>query len=120
MGATGTPQARSERDAFATLYENRVVQLQGVEDRLCFGRLDLIDRSRGISDGSGCSTRIKHNCSSTGELLRPATSTRRRPHTPATSCFGDTCKPRAVVTDVFDDVLTGEVLDASTRIHRQP
>ena len=44
-GASGTPQARSERDAFATLYEDRLVQLTGVEDRLCFGRLDMSDAS---------------------------------------------------------------------------
>lgn len=44
-GASGTPQARSERDAFATLYEDRLVQLSGVEERLCFGRLDMADRS---------------------------------------------------------------------------
>ena len=42
-GASGTPQARSERDAFATLYEDRLVQLSGVEERLCFGRLDMAD-----------------------------------------------------------------------------
>jgi DNA helicase IV len=44
-GATGTPQARSERDAFSTLYENRLSQLNGVEERLCFGRLDMRDRT---------------------------------------------------------------------------
>ncbi|MEO8330680.1 MAG: AAA family ATPase, partial [Candidatus Nanopelagicales bacterium] len=44
-GATGTPQARSERDAFATLYEDRIIQLRGVEDRLCFGRIDIDDGS---------------------------------------------------------------------------
>lgn len=44
-GASGTPQARSERDAFATLYEDRLAQLHGVEERLCFGRLDMSDRS---------------------------------------------------------------------------
>jgi DNA helicase IV len=44
-GATGTPQARSERDAFATLYEDRLSQLHGVEERLCFGRLDMRDRT---------------------------------------------------------------------------
>ena len=38
---TGTHQARSERDAYATLYENRLTQLWSVEERLCFGRLDL-------------------------------------------------------------------------------
>lgn len=40
---SGSPQNRSERDAFATLYEDRVAQLDAVEDRLCFGRLDLAD-----------------------------------------------------------------------------
>jgi DNA helicase IV len=42
-GATGTHQNRSERDAFATLYEDRAAQLDAVEDRLVFGRLDLAD-----------------------------------------------------------------------------
>ncbi|GHS86575.1 DNA helicase [Actinomycetota bacterium] len=40
-GPSGSPQNRSERDAFATLYEDRLAQLEGVEDRLAFGRLDL-------------------------------------------------------------------------------
>ncbi len=42
-GSSGTPAARMERDAFATLYEDRLVQLRAVEDRLVFGRLDLQD-----------------------------------------------------------------------------
>ncbi|WP_265523318.1 HelD family protein [Oerskovia flava] len=42
-GPSGSPQNRSERDAFATLYEDRVAQLESVEDRLAFGRLDLDD-----------------------------------------------------------------------------
>ncbi|MCR6711256.1 MAG: AAA family ATPase [Demequina sp.] len=41
-GPSGSPQNRSERDAFATLYEDRIAQLDAVEDRLCFGRLDLV------------------------------------------------------------------------------
>ncbi|MCL1801374.1 MAG: PhoH family protein [Promicromonosporaceae bacterium] len=40
-GPSGTPQNRSERDSFATLWEDRVAQLEAVEDRLAFGRLDL-------------------------------------------------------------------------------
>ncbi|QAY62325.1 AAA family ATPase [Xylanimonas allomyrinae] len=40
-GPSGSPQNRSERDAFATLYEDRAAQLDAVEDRLAFGRLDL-------------------------------------------------------------------------------
>ena len=39
-GASGTPQNRSERDAFATMYEDRLAQLNAVESGLCFGRLD--------------------------------------------------------------------------------
>ncbi|HEX3679508.1 MAG TPA: AAA family ATPase, partial [Galbitalea sp.] len=38
----GTHQARSERDAFARLYEDRIAQLSEVEDRLAFGRLELL------------------------------------------------------------------------------
>jgi DNA helicase IV len=42
----GTHQARSERDAFARLYEDRITQLDEVEDRLAFGRLDFDDGQR--------------------------------------------------------------------------
>jgi len=45
-GPSGSPQNRSERDAFATLYEDRVAQLEAVEERLVFGRLDLDDGGR--------------------------------------------------------------------------
>lgn len=40
-GAMGTHQNRSERDAFATLYEDRLALLESVEHRLVFGRLNL-------------------------------------------------------------------------------
>lgn len=43
---SGSPQNRSERDAFATLYEDRVAQLEAVEERLAFGRLDLVEGER--------------------------------------------------------------------------
>lgn len=39
--AVGSHQNRSERDAFATLYEDRLAQLNAVDERLVFGRLDL-------------------------------------------------------------------------------
>ena len=38
-GATGTHQARTERDAMARLFEDRVRQLRDVDERLVFGRL---------------------------------------------------------------------------------
>ena len=44
-GPSGSPQNRSERDAFATLYEDRAALLDAVEDRLCFGRLDFDDET---------------------------------------------------------------------------
>ncbi|MDQ1714935.1 MAG: hypothetical protein QOC60_880, partial [Frankiaceae bacterium] len=56
--ATGTHANRSERDSFASLHENRLQQLLAVEDRLCFGRLDLLDGEAryvgriGLSDDS--------------------------------------------------------------------
>ena len=56
VGPSGTPQNRSERDAFATLHEQRLAQLEAVEDRLAFGRIDLTDGARryigrlGLSD----------------------------------------------------------------------
>ena len=58
QGPSGSPQNRSERDAFATLYEDRIAQLDAVEDRLCFGRLDMADGERlyvgriGLSDAN--------------------------------------------------------------------
>jgi DNA helicase IV len=42
-GAIGSVQNISERDAFAAMYEDRLAQLDAVEDRLVFGRLDLDD-----------------------------------------------------------------------------
>ncbi|KQQ04117.1 MULTISPECIES: HelD family protein [unclassified Rathayibacter] len=39
----GNHQSRSERDAFARLYEDRLRMLTGADDRLAFGRLTLAD-----------------------------------------------------------------------------
>ncbi|MGO1320171.1 MAG: HelD family protein [Galactobacter sp.] len=46
-GAVGSRQNQSERDSFATLYEDRLAQLNAVESRLVFGRLDLEDPTEG-------------------------------------------------------------------------
>jgi len=46
-GAVGSRQNQSERDSFATLYEDRLAQLDAVEERLAFGRLDLDDPAVG-------------------------------------------------------------------------
>lgn len=41
IGASGTPGARSERDSFATHYEDNLARLKNVENRLVLGRLDF-------------------------------------------------------------------------------
>ena len=43
----GTHQNRSERDAFARIYEDRVAQLRQVDERLAFGRLTVADAPEG-------------------------------------------------------------------------
>ncbi|WP_394942304.1 HelD family protein [Psychromicrobium sp. YIM B11713] len=54
--AMGSHQNRSERDAFATLYEDRLAQLNAVDDRLVFGRLDLDDGEQRYIGRIGLST----------------------------------------------------------------
>src|SRR5687768_1238700 len=39
----GTHQNRSERDAFARIYEDRVSQLREIDERLAFGRLEMTE-----------------------------------------------------------------------------
>ncbi|MDO4912932.1 MAG: AAA family ATPase [Bifidobacteriaceae bacterium] len=57
-GSHGSPTQRTERDSFATMYENRLTQLRAVEDRLVFGRLDTEAGTRryigriGLSDNN--------------------------------------------------------------------
>jgi DNA helicase IV len=48
QGGLGGHQARSERDSFARLYEDRVLQLRQVGERLAFGRLTVDDDSGDI------------------------------------------------------------------------
>lgn len=55
-GPSGSPQNRSERDSFSTHYEDRLAQLNAVEERLVFGHLSNSDGSQryigriGLSD----------------------------------------------------------------------
>ena len=39
----GTPGSLTERDAMVAAQMNRLTELNGVDERLCFGRLDLLD-----------------------------------------------------------------------------
>jgi hypothetical protein len=43
---TGTDQAATERDSFASTYANRSAQLMTVERGLCFGRIDSVEGAR--------------------------------------------------------------------------
>lgn len=49
-GLEGSLQNHSERDAFASLYEDRLAQLYAVDERLVFGRLDLDPDEDGVSE----------------------------------------------------------------------
>ena len=58
-GTAGTPAARIERDALIALQQANLDRLGAVEERLCIGRLDLLDASRryigriGLTDPAG-------------------------------------------------------------------
>lgn len=112
-GASGTPQARSERDAFATLYEDRLVQLSGVEERLCFGRLDMADRSvryigrLGLFDDDQSQLLVDWRAPASRDFyqatsLRPGDVVRRR-HLETHS---------RTVTAIYDDVLDLDTFEA--------
>lgn len=47
LNVGGNHQARTERDSFARLYQERIVQLQEVDDRLVFGRLETAPETPG-------------------------------------------------------------------------
>ncbi len=112
-GPSGSPQNRSERDAFATLYEDRLAQLNAVEERLVFGRLYLRDtESRYIG-------RIGMSDSEHALLLTDWRAPAAQPFYQATAAtHGDVVRRRHLVTrgrrvtSVEDEVLDVEQLDA--------
>ncbi|WP_420113962.1 HelD family protein [Pseudactinotalea sp.] len=116
-GASGTHQNRSERDAFATLYADRLAQLNGVEERLVFGRLDLDDGARryvgriGVSDADQV------------PLLTDWRAPAARSFYQATAASPDgvvlrrhlQTRGREVIS-IEDDLLDAEALDADTSL----
>jgi DNA helicase IV len=56
----GTPGARAEREAFIRLYSQRVSTLRSVEQRLCFGRLDLTEGPARYVGRIGISDEARH------------------------------------------------------------
>ena len=95
--AVPTPAGRAERDAFDALHTERLRQLRAVEDRLAFGRLDLVEGIRryigrlGLSDDErhqllldwrgprGVRLLSGHGCRA-GRRAAPASSRAARPH----------------------------------------
>ncbi|HWS57094.1 MAG TPA: AAA family ATPase, partial [Actinotalea sp.] len=112
-GPSGSPQNRSERDAFATLYEDRLAQLEAVEDRLVFGRLYLRDDDTRYVGRIGMSD-VDHV-----PLLTDWRAPAARPFYQATAAQpGDVVRRRHLVTrarrvtGVEDEVLDLERFDA--------
>ena len=115
-GPSGTHQNRSERDSFATLHEIRLAQLEAVEDRLAFGRVDLRDGSRryigriGLSDDEQTQLLVDWRAPASRDFYQataasPGEVVRRR----HLATHGRT------VTDVEDEALDLDALDQSQR-----
>ena len=119
----GNHQSRTERDAFARLYEDRIRSLSGVDDRLVFGRLDprrRRDRAPLHRPHRPARRRPAHRCCSTG--ARPQSSAFYQ----ATAATPDG-RPRPPAPDaraaarsirLEDEVFDAELLDARARRSR--
>ncbi|WP_245866734.1 HelD family protein [Serinibacter salmoneus] len=115
--ASGTHQARSERDSFATMYADRLATYRAVQDRLVFGRLDLRTDSSpryvgriGVSD-------VDHS-----PILTDWRAPAARPFYQATAARpGDVVRRRHLATrgrsvvGVEDDLLDADALDDDAR-----
>ncbi len=115
-GPSGTHQNRSERDSFATLHELRLAQLEAVEDRLAFGRVDLRDGARryigriGLSDDEQTQLLVDWRAPASREFYQataasPGEIVRRR----------HLATRGRLVTGVEDEALDLDALDPSQR-----
>ena len=114
-GSHGSPTQRTERDSFATMYEDRLMQLRAVEDRLVFGRLDRLDGQRHYIGRIGLSD-ADHK-----PLLMDWRAEAARPFYEATPSHHGDIAMRRHLTLRFRDVVSieDEVLDmASTEVDR--
>ena len=117
----GNHQHRSERDAFATLYEDQLIRLNSAEDGLCFGRLDFIADSEpsyigriGLTDANRQQILIDWRAPAAERFYQstaanPAGIVRRR----------HLVTKNRKVTDLEDDVLDIEALDDDARSNLQ-
>ncbi|MDN6372516.1 MAG: HelD family protein [Brevibacterium aurantiacum] len=117
----GNHQHRSERDAFATLYEDQLIRLNSAEDGLCFGRLDLRSDAEpsyigriGLTDANRQQILIDWRAPASERFYQstaanPAGVIRRR----------HLVTKNRTVTDLEDDVLDIEALDDDERSNLQ-
>ena len=110
----GTPAALAERDAFAELHTERLATLRAVEERLCFGRLDLVDGEHryvgriGLHDDDGTQLLVDWRAPAAEAFYRATAAqpqgVMRRRHVSTTG---------RTVTGVEDDVLDLEAFERS-------
>lgn len=117
----GNHQHRSERDAFATMYEDQLIRLNSAEDGLCFGRLDLRSDAEpsyigriGLTDANRQQILIDWRAPASERFYQstaanPAGVIRRR----------HLVTKNRTVTDLEDDVLDIEALDDTERSNLQ-
>ncbi|GAA4762845.1 HelD family protein [Citricoccus nitrophenolicus] len=117
-GPQGSVQNVSERDAFASLYEDRLAQLYAVDDRMVFGRLDLDGGDEryigriGLTDEDQVRLMVDWRAPEAGAFYQATAhqrlGVRRRRHL--------MLRGRSVV-DLEDDVLDATLLDDSSVHH---
>ena len=114
----GSHQNRSERDAYATHYEDRLAQLDAVDHRLVFGRLDLDDGSTryigriGLTDEDYERLMVDWRAPEAGTFYQATAFDRqgvqRRRHL---------VLERRTLRNIEDDVLDPEFLDGEEVLH---
>ncbi|MHB1064945.1 MAG: HelD family protein [Georgenia sp.] len=114
-GPSGSPQNRSERDAFAAHYTDAVARLDHVENRLVFGRLDLRGGREPLYVG-----RIGLSDAAHDQLLVDWRAPSARPFYQATAAHpGHVVRRRHLMTrsravvGVEDELLDGEHIEES-------
>jgi DNA helicase IV len=111
---SNTPSGRAERDAFDALHTERLAQLEAVEDRLAFGRLDLADGERryigrlGLSDDGQRQLLVDWRAPAAATFYQATAAApegvARRRHLATRG---------RKVTGIDDELLDGEALDAA-------
>ncbi|MEO7124163.1 MAG: UvrD-helicase domain-containing protein [Lacisediminihabitans sp.] len=123
----GNHQSRSERDTFARMYEDRIVQLREVNERLAFGRIEFAGDSTEAedSDGDGSVLRYIGRIGLRDEELQPILLDWRVPQASAfyqataATPLGARARRHLIskgreVIRIEDDIFDPELLDADS------